>query len=104
MPEYVEQPGSGAAVKEREKVEQPRKYKVVLLNDDYTTMDFVMLVLESVFKKSGSEAYRIMMHVHENGRGIAGVYVKSVAELKAETVHELARAHEYPLRCTIEPE
>ena len=79
---------SGAAVKEREatKQQEPTQYKVVLLNDDYTTMEFVIEVLESVFQKSPAEAYRIMMHVHLNGRGIAGVYPWEVAETKAETV------------------
>lgn len=92
------------AVKERVKVEKqdPTLYKVVLLNDDYTTMEFVIRVLESVFEKSPAEAYRIMMHVHLNGRGIAGVYPWEIAETKAETVASLAREAEYPLRAAIE--
>ena len=92
------------AVKERAKTEkkEPTLYKVVLLNDDYTTMEFVVQVLESVFQKSPAEAYRIMMQVHLNGRGIAGVYPWEVAETKVETVTSLAREAGYPLRAAIE--
>jgi ATP-dependent Clp protease adaptor protein ClpS len=93
-----------SAVKERVKPEKkdPTLYKVVLLNDDYTTMQFVMEVLEHVFQKSPAEAYRITMHVHLNGRGIAGVYPWEVAETKVETMTALARHAEYPLRAAIE--
>jgi ATP-dependent Clp protease adaptor protein ClpS len=92
------------AVKERVKIQkkEPALYKVVLLNDDYTTMDFVMQILETVFQKSPAEAYRIMMHVHLNGSGVAGVYPWEIAETKVETVTALARQAEYPLRAAIE--
>lgn len=92
------------AVKERVRVErrEPALYKVVLLNDDYTTMEFVLQVLESVFQKSPAEAYQIMMHVHVNGRGIAGVYPWEVAETKAETVISLAREAGFPLKAVTE--
>src|SRR5262245_55941674 len=95
---------TGAAVKERpaQKTQEPTLYKVVLLNDDYTTMEFVIQVLESVFQKSPAEAYRIMMHVHVNGKGIAGVYPWEIAETKVETVTSLARQAQFPLRATIE--
>jgi ATP-dependent Clp protease adaptor protein ClpS len=95
---------TGDAVKERVKTkkQEPTQYKVVLLNDDYTTMEFVMQVLESIFEKSPAEAYRIMMHVHLNGRGIAGVYPWEVAETKVETVTTIARQAQFPLRATIE--
>lgn len=95
---------TGDAVKERPKVEkkEPTFYKVVLLNDDYTTMEFVIHVLEGVFQKSPAEAYRIMMHVHLNGRGIAGVYPFEIAETKVETVTALARRAQFPLRAAIE--
>ena len=95
---------TGDAVKERveTKKQEPKQYKVVLLNDDYTTMEFVMRVLESVFQKSPAEAYRIMMHVHLNGKGIAGVYAWEVAETKVETVINMARHAEFPLRAAIE--
>ena len=92
------------AVKERTelKKQEPILYNVVLLNDDYTTMEFVMHVLETLFQKSPAEGYRIMMHVHRNGRGLAGVYTYEVAETKVEQVASLASAAGYPLRATIE--
>jgi len=91
-------------VKERVKTQKkdPTLYKVVLLNDDYTTMEFVMRVLETVFQKSPAEAYHIMMQVHLNGSGIAGVYPWEVAETKVETLTSMARQAEYPLRAAIE--
>ena len=94
----------GGQVKERVKTQkqEPTLYKVVLLNDDYTTMEFVVQVLESVFQKSPAEAYQIMMHVHVNGRGIAGVYPWELAETKAETVIGLARDAGYPLKAVTE--
>jgi ATP-dependent Clp protease adaptor protein ClpS len=92
------------AVKERvdTKKQEPTLYKVVLLNDDYTPMDLVVHVLETIFQKSPAEAYRIMMQVHVNGRGIAGVYPWEVAETKADKVVSLASEAGYPLRTTIE--
>ena len=95
---------TGDAVKERteQRTKEPAQYKVVLLNDDYTTMDFVIHVLEAVFQKSPAEAFRIMMHVHRNGRGIAGVYPFEVAETKADTVRSLAAEAGFPLRAAIE--
>ena len=95
---------TGGAVKERVQVQkkEPTLYKVVLLNDDYTTMEFVVDVLMSVFQKTASEAYQIMMHVHVNGRGIAGVYPWEVAETKAETVISLARESGFPLQAVTE--
>jgi ATP-dependent Clp protease adaptor protein ClpS len=102
MSDRGDQPGD--AVKERVKVQkqEPALYKVVLLNDDYTTMEFVVSVLETVFQKSPAEAYRIMMQVHVNGNGIAGVYPWEVAETKVEALTSMARHAEYPLRATIE--
>ena len=92
------------AVKERVKTEKkdPTLYKVILLNDDYTTMEFVLHVLETLFEKSPAQAYQIMMSVHLNGSGIAGVYPWEVAETKVETLTSMARHAEYPLRATIE--
>src|ERR1051325_6200551 len=94
----------GDAVKERPAVKQrePTLYKVFLLNDDYTTMDFVVQVLEGVFQRSPAEAYRIMMHVHVNGRGLAGVYPWEIAETKAQTVTTMAREAGFPLRAAVE--
>ena len=92
------------AVKERVETKRhdPTLFKVVLLNDDYTTMDFVLHVLETVFQKSPAEAYRVMMQVHVNGRGIAGVYPWEVADTKVETVTSMARDAGYPLRAALE--
>jgi ATP-dependent Clp protease adaptor protein ClpS len=94
----------GAAVRERvkPKKQEPILYKVVLLNDDYTTMEFVVHVLESVFEQSPAQAYRVMMNVHVNGKGIAGVYPWEIAETKVETVTSLAREAGFPLRAAIE--
>jgi ATP-dependent Clp protease adaptor protein ClpS len=93
-----------ATVKDRAelKKQEPTLYNVILLNDDYTTMEFVMQILETLFQKSPAEAYRIMMHVHRNGRGLAGVYTYEVAETKAEQVASLASEAGFPLRATIE--
>jgi ATP-dependent Clp protease adaptor protein ClpS len=93
-----------AAVRERivPKRQDPTLYKVVLLNDDYSTMDFVVHVLEAVFQKSPAEAYRIMMQVHLKGHGVAGVYPWEVADTKVDTVATMAREAGYPLKATIE--
>ena len=95
---------TGGAVKERAEIKkrEPTLYNVVLLNDDYTTMDFVIQVLETVFDRTPAEAYRIMLHVHHNGRGIAGVYPWEVAETKAEKVVGLASSAGFPLQATVE--
>jgi len=92
----------GAATEEREETRHPALYKVLLHNDDYTTMDFVVLVLEHVFHKEPEEANRIMMSVHQQGRGVAGIFPLDVAETKVVLVHNLARKHEYPLKCSLE--
>lgn len=97
-------PGEEVGVKERLKTERPGLYKVFLLNDDYTTMDFVVHVLENIFRKNPVEATRIMLHVHKKGKGLAGVYARDIAETKIAEVHDLARENEYPLRCEMERE
>ena len=99
-----ETPRTGDAVKERvdPKQQDPKQYKVVLLNDDYTTMEFVVNVLENVFQRSPAEAYRIMMAVHVNGQGIAGIYPWEVAETKVEVVTSMARDAGFPLRAVTE--
>jgi ATP-dependent Clp protease adaptor protein ClpS len=99
-----QEPGASGAVKERvtPKKQDPEIYKVFLLNDDYSTMDFVIEVLESVFQKSPAEAYRIMMLVHTQGQGLAGAYPWEVAETKVATVTEMARDAGFPLRAIIE--
>ena len=88
----------------RQETKKPDLFKVLLLNDDYTTMDFVVEILESVFNKAPAEAYRIMMAVHTQGQGLCGVYPFEVAETKVATVVELARSNGFPLRATMEPE
>lgn len=86
------------------KLKKPRLYKVLLHNDNYTTMEFVVQVLIEVFHKSESDAMAIMLHVHHRGVGVAGVYTYEVAEAKVDKVTKLAREAQYPLLCTMEPE
>lgn len=88
--------------KTREQIAEPDLYHVILLNDDYTTMEFVVRVLESVFDKGPAEAFRIMMQVHTLGQGVCGIYPWDVAETKVHHVHELAQENGFPLRATIE--
>ena len=88
----------------RQETKKPELYKVLLLNDDYTTMDFVVDVLEAVFHKQPAEAHRIMMMVHTQGKGLCGVYPFEVAETKVATVLDLARSNGFPLRASMEPE
>ncbi len=94
---------SDVATQAEKKLQKPRLYKVLLLNDDYTTMEFVVKVLISVFHHPEDKAVEIMLHVHHNGVGVAGVFTYEVAETKARKVHELARQEEFPLRCSLEP-
>ncbi len=94
----------GVEVKERAKTKRPPLYKVLLHNDDYTTKEFVVMVLQAVFHKSEVDANRIMLHVHENGIGVAGVYPYEVAETKIAKTLALARRYEYPLQLSMEPE
>lgn len=88
----------------RTKIKRPKRYRVLLLNDDYTTMDFVVSILESVFLKSPTEAARIMLEVHHKGSGLCGIYPKEIAEAKIVTVESRAREAEFPLRCVMEEE
>ena len=94
----------GVLERTRQETKKPELFKVLLLNDDYTTMDFVVEILESVFNKPPAEAYRIMMAVHTQGQGLCGVYPFEVAETKVATVVDLARGQGFPLRATMEPE
>jgi ATP-dependent Clp protease adaptor protein ClpS len=84
------------------KLQKPKMYKVLLHNDDYTTMEFVVFVLCTVFRRSETDAVQIMLHVHKSGIGVAGVYTFEIAETRAAQVEALARQHEFPLRCSLE--
>jgi len=86
------------------RTKKPSLYRVLLLNDDYTPMEFVVYVLECFFQKSREEATTIMLHVHQNGVGLCGVFTYEVAETKVAQVLDLARRHEHPLQCTMEKE
>jgi ATP-dependent Clp protease adaptor protein ClpS len=92
------------ATEERQRTKRPPKFKVVLYNDDYTPMEFVVSLLEQVFSKTPTEATQLMLQIHRGGRGVAGIYVLEVAETKVSTVHKLAEERGYPLRAGVEPE
>ena len=94
----------GVATRERRKAARPPRFKVILFNDDYTPMDFVVGILVQVFGKSPSAATQIMLQIHRGGLGVAGVYVLEVAETKVATVHRLAEDRGYPLRAGVEKE
>ncbi|MBW1755236.1 MAG: ATP-dependent Clp protease adaptor ClpS [Deltaproteobacteria bacterium] len=96
--------GTITQVKPDKKLKRPRLYAVLLHNDDYTTREFVVQVLHSVFHRSEQDAIRIMLHVHRNGVGVAGVFTREVAETKMQRTERLARQQEFPLRLTMEPE
>lgn len=93
---------TGVVVKARPKTKKPAMYKVIMLNDDYTPMEFVVHVLERFFSKNREEATTIMLHVHQRGVGVCGVYTYEVAETKVTQVMDFARQHQHPLQCTLE--
>lgn len=95
-------PVTGVVVRTKPKTKKPSMYKVIMLNDDYTPMEFVVHVLERFFRKSREEATRIMLHVHHRGVGICGVFTYEVAETKVTQVMDFARQHQHPLQCTLE--
>ena len=92
----------GVAIKERPKTKRPSMYKVLMLNDDYTPMEFVVYVLQSFFEMPNDMAMQVMLHVHQRGVGICGVYTYEVAETKVAQVMNLAKENQHPLQCTIE--
>ena len=98
------QTNRGVLEKTRNKTAKPPMYKVFLLNDDYTTMEFVVEILEEVFRLSKVEATQIMLHVHRNGKGLAGIFSKEVAETKIALVHKRAEDEGFPLKCDMEKE
>lgn len=95
---------TGVLTKTKAKTKKPSLYKVLLLNDDYTPMEFVVHVLEAFFNKTREDAYRIMLHVHQKGVGVCGVYTFEVAETKVTQVMDFAKQHGHPLQCTMEKE
>jgi ATP-dependent Clp protease adaptor protein ClpS len=95
---------TGVVTKTRQKTKKPSMYKVLLLNDDYTPMEFVIHVLERFFGKGRDEATQIMLHVHQKGVGVCGVYTYEVAETKVTQVMDFARQYQHPLQCTMEKE
>ena len=94
--------GDLATAPEKPKLERPPMYKVILLNDDFTPMEFVVHVLEQFFSKNQDEATQIMLHVHQKGVGVCGVFTYEVAETKVNQTMDMARQHQHPLQCTIE--
>jgi ATP-dependent Clp protease adaptor protein ClpS len=95
-------PVTGVVVRTKPKPKKPSMYKVLMLNDDYTPMEFVVMVLERFFNKGHEEATRIMLHVHQKGVGVCGVFTYEVAETKVTQTMDLARQHQHPLQCTLE--
>src|SRR5689334_18024661 len=106
MPQFWEDNDTETVIQDqtREKIDKPRLWKILLHNDNYTTMEFVVLVLMSVFRKNQVQAIRIMLDVHQKGIGVVGTYTHEVAETKVARVTEMAREAEFPLLCTMEPE
>jgi len=106
MTRPLQDPRSGAATKTRArpKLQTPSLWKVILHNDDYTTQEFVVWILETVFRKPEAEAVRIMLDVHKRGKGIAGIYPYDIADTKVAQVKAAAEQQEFPLLCTLEPE
>ena len=97
-------PGTGVVLLEKPKTKKPSMYKVLMLNDDYTPMEFVVHVLERFFGKSREEATTIMLHVHRRGVGVCGVFTYEIAETKVTQVMDFARRHQHPLQCILEKE
>ncbi len=105
MPEFPDiEEGGEVLVEKKTKLEKPKLFKVILHNDDFTTMEFVVFVLQYVFNRSDSEAFSIMLKVHNEGIGVAGIYPYEIANMKSEKATNLARSREYPLLCTVEEE
>ena len=97
-----EQPDLEPEISEERELKEPPQYRVILHNDDYTTMEFVVYVLQTVFHKEETEAVQIMLMVHRNGSGVCGVYTAEVAETKVSLVHDMAKQHGYPLKCSMQ--
>lgn len=99
------QRSDGLALQEtKPKLKKPKLYRVILVNDDFTPMEFVVVVLEQIFQMPSDKAERIMLNVHQKGMGVCGVYICEIAEMKVRHVLEFAHEHQHPLQCTMEPE
>ena len=101
MSDHELESGVETITEDETELREPKLYRVILLNDDYTTMDFVVMVLETIFRKSPAEAVKIMLQVHNDGHGLCGVFTKEVAETKIAQVHQRAQQEGHPLRCDI---
>lgn len=104
MPDIKFDRDEAVVTKEKARLQKPPLYKVLLHNDDYTTMEFVVFILRTVFQRSETDAFRVMLNVHNQGIGIAGVYTYEIAEAKVSKVISLARDNEFPLMASLEPE
>jgi len=102
MSKELTRTGTSPEIFAEDEIKEPRRFKVLLHNDDYTTMDFVVYVLKKVFNKTEGEALQIMIKVHKNGIGVCGIYTNEVAETKVTMVRNLARKEGFPLKCTME--
>lgn len=103
--DFDQEGGGGLAVEvAKPKLKRPPLYRVILLNDDYTTMEFVVRVLTLIFHHDEERAAQIMMHVHQKGAGVCGVYTREIAETKVDQVMEFAKRNQHPLQCTMEPD
>lgn len=103
MTEHKKHRQGSVLTEESLEIKEPQLYRVLLHNDDYTTMEFVIYVLESVFRKSPADATQIMLNVHNQGVGAAGIYTREICETKIAVVHQMAKENEFPLRCSMEP-
>ncbi len=105
MPEEYPRNNDQALVEEaKPRLQKPRMYKVILLNDDYTPMEFVVVILKRFFYKNKEQATQIMLHVHTRGVGVCGLYTKDIAETKVKEVLNFANENKHPLQCTLEPD
>ena len=104
MNDELKIPSSQILVEQKKKLQKPKLFKVILLNDDYTPMEYVVKLLKEVFNKSESEAVNIMLMVHNKGSGVCGIFTKDIAETKVFTVLKMAKHDQHPLKCIMEPE
>ena len=104
MADNYKQISTDTLTKSRQKLEKPKLYKVILLNDDYTPMDYVVKLIKTVFSRNEEDAVNIMLMVHKKGSGVCGVFTKEIAETKVFTVVRRAKSDQHPLKCIMEPE